>query len=228
MSAESKTEIMSHFLVERGYHGRKKNQPMHNAHQPERVFLQMKQNTTGSARLETGDAELLPNSFETLFARHWPQVYRVLVGLVGDPAEAEDLALESFFRLYQHKSAASAEFNPGGWLHRVAINLGLHSIRSFKRRERYEMAAGKNALQESPENRPAEIMASEEERRSVRAILAGMPQRQAELLILRHSGASYKEIATAQGISPTSIGPSLLRAEREFEKRYRALIREET
>jgi DNA-directed RNA polymerase specialized sigma24 family protein len=54
-----------------------------------------------------------------------------------------------------------------------------------------------------------------------------MSERQSQLLILRYAGASYKEIAQALDISPTSIGPLLLRAEREFEKRYRALIQEE-
>ena len=200
---------------------------MSNAHQVKRVFIPMKQTRTDLAPQEKDSAGVLPNSFEALFAEHWPQVYRALLRLVGDPAEAEDLALETFLRLYQRKPANQAEFNPGGWLHRVAINLGLHSIRSFKRRERYELAAGKGALEEAPESRPAEIMASEEERRAARSTLAGMPLRQSELLVMRYSGASYKEIAAALGISATSIGPSLLRAEREFEKRYRALIQEE-
>jgi hypothetical protein len=37
---------------------------------------------------------------------------------------------------------------------------------------------------------------------------------------------AYKEIAKALNLSPTSIGPLLLRAEREFEKCYRALTQE--
>jgi RNA polymerase sigma-70 factor (ECF subfamily) len=43
------------------------------------------------------------------------------------------------------------------------------------------------------------------------------------LLVMRYSGLSYKEIARALKLAPTSIGPLLLRAEREFEKQYRAL-----
>jgi hypothetical protein len=38
---------------------------------------------------------------------------------------------------------------------------------------------------------------------------------------------AYKEIAATLNLSPTSIGPLLLRAERDFEKRYRALVEEE-
>jgi RNA polymerase sigma-70 factor (ECF subfamily) len=164
--------------------------------------------------------------FDELFVEHWARVYGVLVRLVGDPAEAEDLALETFLRLHRRYPPPEAGFNLGGWLYRVATNLGLHSIRSFKRREQYELAAGKNALETVASEQPAEILAQEEERRIVRTILARMDQRQAQLLVLRHSGVSYKEIAVALNLSPTSIGPLLLRAEREFEKRYRALNQE--
>lgn len=165
-------------------------------------------------------------SFETLFAEHWAHVYRVLYRMVGDPVEAEDLALETFFRLYQHNPSTGAEFNHGGWLHRVAVNLGLHSIRSLRRRERYELAAGNNFIDEAPDGRPAELLAQEEERNLVRLALSRMNKRQAQLLSMRYSGMSYRDIAESLNLSPTSIGPLLLRAEREFEKRYQALVKE--
>lgn len=162
-------------------------------------------------------------SFEALFIEQWPAVYRVLLRLVGDPAEAEDLALETFLQLHRRYPLPAEGFNLGGWLYRVATNLGLRSIRSFRRRERYELDAGKGALDEAPEERPAEIYDREEQRQRVRAILAQLPERQAQLLVMRYSGMPYKEIALALGLAPTSIGPLLLRAEREFGKRYRAL-----
>ena len=167
------------------------------------------------------------SAFEALFMEHWAPVYRILHRLVGDPAEAEDLALETFFRLYQRYPPRESEFNIGGWLYRVATNLGLHSIRSWKRRERYETTAGKFTLEETTESHPAEILAKKEEHRFVRLALARMNEQRSQLLILRHSGMSYKEIAKALGLAQTSIGPLLLRAEREFEKHYRALAQEE-
>ena len=167
------------------------------------------------------------STFEALFMEHWAHVYRLLCRLVGDPAEAEDLALETFLRLYQKSPQQQSEFNAGGWLHRVATNLGLHSIRSWKRRERYELTAGKYALDEAVEDSPAEILVREEEQRLARLALTKMNERQSELLIMRHAGFSYKEIAEALQLAPTSIGPLLVRAEREFEKHYRALAQEE-
>jgi RNA polymerase sigma factor (sigma-70 family) len=118
--------------------------------------------------------------------------------------------------------------NLSGWLYRVATNLGLHSIRSWKRRENYELTAGKFALENSEEESPAEIQAQEEERQQVRRVLSKMNQKQSQLLILRHSGLSYKEIATTLNLAPASIGPLLVRAELEFEKKYRALAQEES
>jgi RNA polymerase sigma-70 factor (ECF subfamily) len=176
--------------------------------------------------LETAEDESISSKFEALFKQHWAQVYRLLYRLVGDPAEAEDLTLETFVRLYQRYPPRETEFNPGGWLHRVATNLGLQSIRSWKRREHYEMTAGKYALEETPEDRPAELVARAEEHRFVRLALARMNERQSQLLILRYSGWSYKDIAKALDLAPASIGPLLLRAEREFEKRYRTLAKE--
>jgi DNA-directed RNA polymerase specialized sigma24 family protein len=49
-----------------------------------------------------------------------------------------------------------------------------------------------------------------------------MAPRQAQLLVLRHTGLAYKDIAAALGVSTNSIGALLARAEREFERRYRA------
>lgn len=178
--------------------------------------------------IEKAQDESSSMEFEGLFLEHWPRVVRVLQRLVGDAAEAEDLALETFLRLYHNRQKQEEGFHVGGWLYRVATNLGLHSIRSWKRRERYEIEAGRFDLEETGEESPAEILARKEERRLVRQALARMNGRHSQLLVLRHSGLSYKEIAAALDLAPASIGPLLVRAEREFEKQYRALAQEES
>ena len=89
--------------------------------------------TPSGPQAQTEAADGSSRTFDELFLEYWPRVYRWLERLVGDPAEAEDLALETFLRVHQQLPALDQLLNPGGWLHRVAINLGLHSIRSFKR-----------------------------------------------------------------------------------------------
>jgi len=165
--------------------------------------------------------------FENIFHEHWSAIHRFLSRMVIDPAEAEDITLETFYRLYKHRPDGQDDSNMRGWLFKVATNLALQSIRSFKRREHYEINAGKDALVESHEDQPSRIFAKREEQHLVRVAIGQMSTHQAELLIMRHSGMSYKEIANALNLSPTSIGPLLLRAEREFEKQYRLLTKEE-
>lgn len=109
----------------------------------------------------------------------------------------------------------------------MATRLGLNSIRDWKRREQYELQAGRWALEEPDQLSPAELLAKEEERRLVRMVLSSMNERRAQLLILRYSGLSYKEIASTLDLAPASIGPLLVRAEREFKKLYRSLAQEE-
>jgi RNA polymerase sigma-70 factor (ECF subfamily) len=176
---------------------------------------------------ETSRAESDSVRFEALFLEHWAAVYRLLLRLVGDPAEAEDLALEAFLRLYRHNQKQPEIQNAGGWLYQVATRLGLNAIRDWKRREQYELKAGRYDLEESAQHSPADLLAREEERQQVRLVLARMNERQAQLLILRYSGLSYKEIAGALDLAPASIGPLLVRAEREFGKQYRNLAQEE-
>jgi RNA polymerase sigma factor (sigma-70 family) len=195
----------------------------------ERTYPAMKShkpNTVGSWS-ETIPPAALFGSFDDLFLEHWGSIYRLLERMTGDPSEAEDLALETFFKLYQHPPKTGEGYNLGGWLYRVATNLGLRSIRSLNRRKQYEMEAGKEYMEDLPENKPAEILEKKEDHLQARSALAKMNPRNADLLVLRYSGMSYKDIAKAMRLSPTSIGPLLLRAEHEFEKAYRTLSQEE-
>lgn len=171
-------------------------------------------------------ANELKNRFDDIFLEHWPRVCNFLARLLGDRAEAEDLALEAFMRLYRSADAPNRDFNVGGWLYRVAYRMGLNAIRSRQRRHEYEISSGMQDIFEHNGDGPAETYAAKEAQQASREVLAGMNSRQSEILVLRYSGMSYQEIADIMGVSTTSIGPLLTRAEREFEKRYRSVYPE--
>jgi RNA polymerase sigma-70 factor (ECF subfamily) len=156
--------------------------------------------------------------FEALFQRHWSRVYAAIFRLVGDHAEAEDLALEVFWRY--HRRPPRERGNPSGWLYRVATNLGYNALRGRKRREHYEGEAGRQALLNGSAPDPALEAEGAELRTRVRQALASLKSRSAQLLVLRHSGLSYAEIAAALEMPQTSVGKLLARAEAEFEARY--------
>ena len=69
----------------------------------------------------SGDAA----AFEALFGEYQGQVYGWIVRIVRDPAAAEDLTVETFWRIYR----ARARFDPrcgfGPWARRIATNLAV-------------------------------------------------------------------------------------------------------
>jgi RNA polymerase sigma-70 factor (ECF subfamily) len=75
---------------------------------------------------------------------------------------------------------------------------------------------------EEPEqqSKPQDEYLRREERVRVRAALARLPERSAKLLLLRHAGLSYAEIAAAVEVAPGSVGTLLARAERAFVAQY--------
>jgi RNA polymerase sigma-70 factor (ECF subfamily) len=160
--------------------------------------------------------------FEAVFQQHWPRLVALLYRLTGDRLEAEDLALEVFWRLHRQPSVRDSGADPGGWLYRVAIRLGYNALRSRKRRGHYEQAAAAQAAEPASRPTPEAQVEQRQERQRVRGVLARMRPRSAQLLILRHSGLSYAELAAATGAAPGSVGTLLARAEKEFERLYRS------
>jgi RNA polymerase sigma-70 factor (ECF subfamily) len=171
---------------------------------------------TGAVVLAELEAVEGRNEFEVFFLQHYSRIYRVLYRITRDPAEAEDLALETFLRLWRH--APSGLENTGGWLSRVALRLGFNSLRSRKRRFHYEeQASGQEWLRRLGPD-PQKTAEQNALARAVHKTLNAMRSRDAHLLILHHTGYSYREIADALNLNPNSIGVMLARAEREFER----------
>ncbi|HET9221395.1 MAG TPA: sigma-70 family RNA polymerase sigma factor [Roseiflexaceae bacterium] len=155
-------------------------------------------------------------AFEQLFLRYYGQVYRVLYSLVGGREPAEDLAQETFLALYHHPPSIAPGTTLIAWLCRVALNRGYNALRGERReRARVERLAEPPA-QPDPQ---AELLRAEERAR-VRAALARLPERQSQLLLLRHAGLAYTEIAAIVDVAPGSVGTLLARAERAFMAEY--------
>ena len=81
-------------------------------------------------RIGTGD----PVAVRAMVARKLPRLLALATRMLGDPAEAEDVAQETFVRIWRHAAGwrrGQARFD--SWIHRVALNLCYDRLR--KRRE---------------------------------------------------------------------------------------------
>jgi len=180
---------------------------------------------TTDSRLRATRGPWDEDEFEALFLAHYDSIYRMLFRLVGSQQQAEDLAQETFLRLYRQRFPEGQEHNVRAWLFRVATNLAYNALRSGRRRERREEVAGREGMEEgnlSPD--PAETALRSDERETVRQVLAGLRPRQSQLLLLRYAGLSYRELAEVLEVAPGSVGTLLSRAEAAFEKAYRIAV----
>ena len=144
---------------------------------------------------------------EDVFRSHYARVVTVAARVLGSRDSAEDVAQEVFLS-FGRSSVPAGE--AGGWLTVAATHTALNLLRSGRRRDAREEAAG-----DGPAVLPdvADLVITREERAAVRAALARLPHKQAAALVLRHSGLSYAEVAAALDLSPGSVGTTVRRAE---------------
>jgi RNA polymerase sigma-70 factor (ECF subfamily) len=178
-----------------------------------------------SAQTEVDGKQL----FETIYQQHYPRVYGILLRLMGDEADAQDVAQHVFMKLYspQQLRLPDDEAKMTSWLYRIAVNEGYNALRSQKRRASWlEKFDRLGAFSRSAPD-PAHLVERQDDQAKVRQILAQLKPRDAKLLLLRHAGLSYKEIAETLNIAPGSVGSLLTQARRTFAKKYQAAFPEE-
>jgi RNA polymerase sigma-70 factor (ECF subfamily) len=151
------------------------------------------------------------SDFDTLFRRVYPPLFRYCHRMTGDADQADDLAQEAFFRLWD-REVQGPEGSLRVWLFRVATNLARDRFRTRDRR-REILAAQPTA---DPEPGADTAMERNEDIAAVRKALEQIPERDREILLLRQEGFSYREIAEAVTVAPTSVGTLLARALRRF------------
>ncbi len=160
------------------------------------------------ARAGQGEA----SAIAILVTRKLPRILSLARRMLGDAAEAEDVAQETFLRAWK----VAPNWRPGRaqfdtWLHRVALNLCYDRLR---RRRRWA---------QDPPERPDEGPApdrglhAQDIGRRVEHALAALPPRQREAIVLVH----YQELSGAQasdlmGISVEALESLLGRGRRSL------------
>jgi RNA polymerase sigma-70 factor (ECF subfamily) len=151
------------------------------------------------------------DAFEVLFRRHQGEVYGWIVRIVRDPAAAEDLTVETFWRIYR----ARARFDPtrsfGAWARRIATNAALDHLKTARPET------------DLPDDLPAATLPdpgiSEELRRKTADAFRRLPpklQVAATLALIEEQ--PYREIAEALGISTGAVKVRVFRAIRLLRK----------
>ena len=155
--------------------------------------------------------------FSRLFSERFTPLFRYLARLTGDRDAASDLAQDALLRLYERGELPE---DVGAWLVTVAHNLLRDQQRSFRRRVTL-LVTGRESVPtpSSPLGADVGVEAAEREGQ-VRAVLARLSERERRILLLHHSGYSYREISAALGVAATGVGTILRRAGDAFRHAY--------
>lgn len=161
----------------------------------------------------------MENRFEQVFRRSYPRLVGLAWRVLGDRGTAEDVAQEALARLADAAILDRPDDEVDAWLTRVCLNRASNALRGRVRAADREDRAGRRELPPDGQD-PAGAVVAGEDRDAVRAALAALPERQRAVLVLRHSGYRYAEIADAVGVAPGSVGTLLARAERAFRQAF--------
>src|SRR3954452_23228202 len=155
-------------------------------------------------------------AFESLYTRHVRDVYRYVLSVLRNPAEAEDVTQTPFLNAYRAMQAGAEPRTPQNWLIAIAHNACRSRVRFAMRRPR-----------EVPLDEVAELAIDEPERLNLRELMRAfgrLPSNQRTALTLREfEGRSYPEIAETLGVTVPAVEALIVRARKTLRRQASTL-----
>jgi RNA polymerase sigma-70 factor (ECF subfamily) len=152
------------------------------------------------ARCKNGDM----TAFDQIVRRHKTPLVNFIYRFIGDPDTAEDLAQETFIRIYKNVKryrANVASFRT--WMYRIAANLCKNELRNRNRRLRMLVNPAIGAQDSDPIEDlsdttagPDDQLEEKELQKALAQAISSLPEKLRTSLILRDiEGMTYEEIA---------------------------------
>ena len=161
-----------------------------------------------------GGALPASTDFEKFFRAEYPVIVRIAYRILRDAHLAEDVAQDVFISAQQRFPEPFGSDHAQAWVKVASTHASLNALRAGRRRT----ARQERAFEISAPADPEELALASEDGREVRTALARLPRHAATVLVLRHSGLSYAEIAEAMEVRVGQVGTMLRRAEARFRK----------
>jgi RNA polymerase sigma-70 factor (ECF subfamily) len=167
-------------------------------------------------RIARGDER----AFHMLSRRHLPAMLGLARRILGNAADAEDVAQEAMLRVWTHAPRWQPLAAFRTWLTRVVVNLCLDR----KRRAPWVDLEAAGEL-EDPAPGATEQAEHDERERLVAAAIAELPDRQRAAIVLTYTeGMSYAQVAEAHGTSVSAVETLLIRGKQNLRRALKNTI----
>jgi RNA polymerase sigma-70 factor, ECF subfamily len=156
------------------------------------------------------------DAFETLVRQFQGDIYAWIVRIVRDPGIAEDLTVETLWRIYRARHQFRPEANFGAWARRIATNQALDHLR--RRRPEQSLLAEPAGVPQ-----PDRLL-QRETREQIQQAFRRLPAKlQVAATLALVEELPYDEIADALGTSVGAVKLRVFRAVRILRKRLNQL-----
>ena len=171
-------------------------------------------------RLRAGDMQ----AFEQLVALHQHRVFGVAFRMLGNAAEAEEMAQEAFMRAHRSLSEFRGDAKLSTWLYAIVSRLCLSRLASGERRAGRQGEETLLRLSDPTGGPEAGAERAELEAALHRAI-AELPEDRRAVVILRDlQGLSYEEIAEALDLELNTVRSRLHRARLDLKEKMERFL----
>lgn len=153
-------------------------------------------------------------AFSQLVGRYEQSVRGTVLGMLGNTAEADDVAQEVFIRFYKSMGNFRAESKLGTYLTRIAINLSLNELKRRKRQQHRLVpiqSEGERVLQVADHH--ADLRRNDTRELIDRALQLLSEDFRAVVVLRLIDGYSVKETASILQIPQGTIASRLARAQ---------------
>lgn len=171
---------------------------------------------------ENGMVELLRQSdhkaFNSLFRLYSSKVYRFSIGYLKNREEAEEIVQETFFKIWQNRTAINTSQSFGGFVFTIAHNLILNRIR--KVRNQYACQNHLRIKDLAYANPTEEKLFGDDLELVRQAALSELPRRRRLIFeLIRENEMSYQQVAEKLQISVKTVEAQMTEALKHFRKK---------
>lgn len=149
------------------------------------------------------------------------KVYRICLGFVRNPQDAEDLAQEVFLEVFRSLHQFRGNASLGTWVYRIAVNKSLKFLKGKQRNpvtvnEKLQADAGN--MQLVVPTAEEEMEKREQEERLYSAIERLPDNQRVAFILIKVDELSYREAAQVMGVSEPAVESLLHRARKHLQK----------
>jgi RNA polymerase sigma-70 factor (ECF subfamily) len=171
-------------------------------------------------RLRRGE----PAAYEELVIGYQHRVFGMAMRMLGNPADAEEVAQEVFVRVHRSIADFRGDAKLSTWLYAIASRVCLSRLGS---RGATRGAAGEDALARvaAPQANPGEALERSELETALLDAIAALPDERRIVVVLRDlEGLDYREIAEALGLPLNTVRSRLHRARMDLKDKLERFL----